>query len=609
MKRIVLFIVFLQTTFFIYGQNPDLFFQKGEIAEKRNNYIEAEENYKSAIKGYKNKHDTLGFINCYNKIARIRQRDRDYYNVSKYIDSAINFSDSVRYTEGFVNAYHVLAVIYHYADDPSKAVYYAKMGLDSCEQIDNDTLKLMAMYTYAETLSKKGDFVYYSLTDVLSDTISDYKDALAYFDSCLVISKTVDDSLLYLGNCFQGKGTVLRRFKEIGKDSIAYIYNKALNYYRQIPDYYQLAEHFYRFGEFYHEIGDFKTSEINYDSAIYYADKCIPISHTIISKTKQKQKILEKSVEIKENKNLIIFFLAVTGTLLLLFLVFLRKHKVRIIQNKTLIKTSEELETSNNALEEAYEKVSTINEIGKELTSNKDFDEIIEVVYKKIYDLMDEKEENSFFTIGIYKEEKEELYFPRVQTATTSKDDDHISLSSTKSFAVKCFNNDEKDFIHIKDAELEYKEYDITEMESFNKDIKYDSIIYVQLKSAKTEKKLGVISFQSRNKNAFNDVHINLLRIFSTYTAIAIENSNALKKSQDSLNFLETLIVTIPAAFFYFDIKSQKYQRCNYEYAKLYGKRSYKDIIGKTIPEVHLENADKIKKLDNKNFKGWQTRL
>lgn len=57
------------------------------------------------------------------------------------------------------------------------------------------------------------------------------------------------------------------------------------------------------------------------------------------------------------------------------------------------------------------------------------------------------------------------------------------------------------------------------------------SIIYLPLKLG--NKKLGVVTVQSFNKNAFDDYKVNLVKNLAVYCAIAIENATLYQKLEE----------------------------------------------------------------------------
>lgn len=74
------------------------------------------------------------------------------------------------------------------------------------------------------------------------------------------------------------------------------------------------------------------------------------------------------------------------------------------------------------------------------------------------------------------------------------------------------------------------------------------------------------------------------------------------KESQDMLNFLQTLIETIPSPIFYKDTKGI-YQGCNKAFADFLGFKK-EDIVGKSVRDVYPEDlADKYHEMDSALFR------
>ena len=199
------------------------------------------------------------------------------------------------------------------------------------------------------------------------------------------------------------------------------------------------------------------------------------------------------------------------------------------VQKRTseIVLQKEELEAQRDEIQRAYRNIKLLSEIGQSITSCLTIEDIIAKVYENVNTLMDA----SALGIGIYNELEHRIDFPgtiekgeKLPLNSDSLDDERIS--------VWCFKKQKE--IFIGDFATEYVKYiptlKIRAGEFTN------SIIYLPLNIE--DKKIGVLTVQSFRLYAYHNYHLTLLRNLAAYIAIAIENAEAYKK----LNYtLETL--------------------------------------------------------------------
>ena len=186
-------------------------------------------------------------------------------------------------------------------------------------------------------------------------------------------------------------------------------------------------------------------------------------------------------------------------------------------------------EVLNNIVKTRTESVLLLNEIGKEITSNLNFEMIIQDVYRHVNKLMDA----TIFGIGIYNAKKACIEYnfsiengQRYQPYTRN-------VADKDDLAVQCL--DKRKTIFINNIDI-YKdsvnatikipvEIDISGNELIPREP--NSLIYIPLQV--DNKVLGLFSVQSYKVHAYTDYHIELLQSIASYTAIAIDNSNVYK--------------------------------------------------------------------------------
>lgn len=121
-------------------------------------------------------------------------------------------------------------------------------------------------------------------------------------------------------------------------------------------------------------------------------------------------------------------------------------------QNEEILQQNQQLENQQKLVETAYENISILSEIGKQITSHLSVEMIVEMVYESVNKLLDA----SIFAIGIYNEKENSLDFINAKengsTLTV-----HKTLLDEASLPSYCFNQNKE--INIQDLQKEYTNY------------------------------------------------------------------------------------------------------------------------------------------------------
>ncbi|KPK87722.1 MAG: hypothetical protein AMS27_01550 [Bacteroides sp. SM23_62_1] len=239
---------------------------------------------------------------------------------------------------------------------------------------------------------------------------------------------------------------------------------------------------------------------------------------------------------------LVIIFLGITYSIfrIRIRMVEQKKHELEelvrdktsevVKKNKQLEQQKEEIMVQAENLQEAYQNLERLSEIGRIITSQLTVENIVSSVYQAINNLMDA----TVFGIGIVNEKNHSLDFPGVIEKTETLDFLSFSLDDQLRLSVYCVKN--KKEIFINDFEQEYKNY-LPSITPPGKSGNSSSIIYLPL--IQDKKVIGVITVQSFEKNVYTDYHLNILRNLAVYTKIALENSTAYKKIQEQTENLK----------------------------------------------------------------------
>ena len=194
-------------------------------------------------------------------------------------------------------------------------------------------------------------------------------------------------------------------------------------------------------------------------------------------------------------------------------------------QNKALEAQSKALEVEN----ERKKNIELLSRIGRDITSTLSVEQIIDTVYEHVNAMMDA----SVFGIGLYNAAENRLEFPATQEKGKRLPFFVNSLEDKNRIAVWCFKHQEE--VVIQNLAEEWTRY----LEHFVPAVAGDdaaSILYLPL--VHHDKPIGVITAQSFEKDAYTENHLNILRNLATYTAIALDNAEAYRRLNSTVDDL-----------------------------------------------------------------------
>jgi signal transduction histidine kinase/ligand-binding sensor domain-containing protein len=203
----------------------------------------------------------------------------------------------------------------------------------------------------------------------------------------------------------------------------------------------------------------------------------------------------------------------------------LKKDNLRLeetIQTRTaeIHAQKEKIEKQKNEVEKSYRNVTTLSQLGQDITATLEFKGIIQTLYVGINTLM----EVSSFGVGVFEAANKSLNFSCAFEEGEELPPFSIQLGRTDNLAAWSFNNRKEVFIN--DLEKEFHTY-LPELPHKPPagDRLSQSVIYVPLKIK--EKIIGVITVQNFEKHAYQPYHLDIIRTLAAYTAIALDNSYA----------------------------------------------------------------------------------
>ncbi|MCP4605659.1 MAG: GAF domain-containing protein [Proteobacteria bacterium] len=208
------------------------------------------------------------------------------------------------------------------------------------------------------------------------------------------------------------------------------------------------------------------------------------------------------------------------------------KERTRVLKERTRV-----LKERTRVLEETQGQMEQLHEIGRDITSILDTDNIVAAVYDNINSMMDA----DMFAIGVYND-KEKRINMRGKEAGKDLGEFYYELGDERP-AVYCFKNQEE--IVSGDYPEEFPKY-VSKRKETVRGVHSRSLVYLPLSTKGN--RIGVLTAQSiQKKNAYTEYHLNVLRNMATYIAIALDN--ALRREQlmkqERLALLGTLAVGI----------------------------------------------------------------
>ncbi len=198
---------------------------------------------------------------------------------------------------------------------------------------------------------------------------------------------------------------------------------------------------------------------------------------------------------------------------------------------------SKRLRKQKEEIQHAYENIKNISSIGQKVTSTLDFRTMVQTANSNMASLI----HSSFFGVGIYDEAEGRIEF--LDFVKGEAQQDHFEyMDEEDKLGVWCVKNNKP--VTINNLEMQYRNY-------FKKPIKIDentpkSMIYLPLTFE--DRILGVITAQSLEKNAFNDIDLKMMQTLASYVSVALSNANAYdviksknKNITDSIRYAQTI--------------------------------------------------------------------
>ncbi|TAD99158.1 MAG: hypothetical protein EAZ97_09510 [Bacteroidetes bacterium] len=180
----------------------------------------------------------------------------------------------------------------------------------------------------------------------------------------------------------------------------------------------------------------------------------------------------------------------------------------------------------------AYDNIKVLKKVGEDINSTLDVEQIVKIAYESSRQLID----ISGFGIGMLDKERNELEFIGYYNlgGSLQLDGNIVPLGTRKSLLKWCV--DQQKEVYVNDYAKDYVKY-FDEKPDFDITEAPKSVIIIPLLIQ--DKITGVMFVRNERKNAFNNLHLEILNNLASYVAIGIDNAfayNEIKNANEIIN-------------------------------------------------------------------------
>ncbi|MES2299198.1 MAG: two-component regulator propeller domain-containing protein [Pseudomonadota bacterium] len=202
-----------------------------------------------------------------------------------------------------------------------------------------------------------------------------------------------------------------------------------------------------------------------------------------------------------------------------------------------LVLQKESVEIQKESVEQAHRNISLLSDIGRTLTANLDTESIMLMLYGHVNELMDA----SVFGIGFYRPDQAIIEYPFAIEQGKRYAPYSRSMHEPNQLAVWCIEHEMEVFIN--NLNIEYKGYidnlaltsdpdHLGTLGDGSLPTAPRSMLYVPIMV--NGRTLGVISVHSYRENAYERIHLDMLRTLASYVGVAFDNADAYRQLKDT---------------------------------------------------------------------------
>lgn len=187
------------------------------------------------------------------------------------------------------------------------------------------------------------------------------------------------------------------------------------------------------------------------------------------------------------------------------------------IENANLYEGLEErVNKRTEEINTAYQNNRLLSEIGQQIVSSLNFEDVFERLHKYIHQLMDAES----FGVRVYHADIDKIeYKYEIEKLKRDHQGKMLPADPTRNFSAWVIKNKKELILH--DFMADYKKY-LTEATLVGGDTPQSAVM---VPIALSDRVLGAMTVQSFRKGAYTQYHIDILKNLATYTAIAFDNA------------------------------------------------------------------------------------
>ena len=194
-----------------------------------------------------------------------------------------------------------------------------------------------------------------------------------------------------------------------------------------------------------------------------------------------------------------------------------RLKKITILYETEQTETEkEQYRMQSLSLEKSNKEIKLINEIGKQITSSLELDEIIFNTYQRMSEIVD----IHGFGIALYDEDRGEIVYSNIVEEGVKQAQITVSIDNENSLTAWCLKNNTPVLINSREESGNY----IASWESTGSG-RAHSAIFMPMENR--GRMIGCMSIQNRRKNIYTESDLDTVGAVSTFLAIALDNSRA----------------------------------------------------------------------------------
>jgi serine phosphatase RsbU (regulator of sigma subunit)/putative methionine-R-sulfoxide reductase with GAF domain len=196
------------------------------------------------------------------------------------------------------------------------------------------------------------------------------------------------------------------------------------------------------------------------------------------------------------------------------------------LQEKIIFARTKEVLIQKEEIEKAYQNSKLLSEVGQQITSTLNFEEIFEKLHHYVEQVMDA----GCFGVRLYDPVRKVVdYKYGIERGVKYQSIASISMDDDDNYSVWCIKNRKEIFLN--DNLVEYSKY-VKQIRVVSGDLPHSLIFYPIMIG---ERVLGVITIQSFEKFAYKPQHLDILKSLASYVAIALDNASLYENLEEKV--------------------------------------------------------------------------